>query len=361
MAEQDDSKTEKATGRRKAEARQKGQVAISREVPTAVILMAGVMLLYAMATTVLNGLARGMREWLTLAPHLQVTQDSLHGLLVKIGGEVLMLLLPVVAGVALLGAASYLVQTGFLWSHEGLKLDLTRLNPLTGMKRFFTLRAVVEGIKSLLKIALIGTVGFFALRNEIAVLPGLVTYDLAGILSVMGALTFKMALWIGVTVMAIAAIDYVYQRYEWERGLRMSRTEIKMEHKESEGDPQIKSRIRSLQREMARNRMMAAVPKADVVITNPTHLAVALQYDHESMEAPVVVAKGAGFVAERIREIAKEHGVMVVENKLVARSLFKLVDIGKQIPADLYRAVAEILALVYRAKGRGIQGRGGRA
>jgi flagellar biosynthetic protein FlhB len=161
----------------------------------------------------------------------------------------------------------------------------------------------------------------------------------------------KVSLAVAGAIAVLAGLDYLYQRYEWERSLRMSKDEIREEHKATEGDPFIKSRVRTIQREMTKKRMMAAVKTADVVITNPTHLAVALKYDTATMGAPVVVAKGAGLVAERIRELARHHGVPVVEHKFVARTLFNLVDIGKEIPNELYRAVAEILAFVYRARG----------
>jgi flagellar biosynthetic protein FlhB len=170
-------------------------------------------------------------------------------------------------------------------------------------------------------------------------------------MTVMGWLTLKVALSVTGTFVLIAGADYLYQRYEWGRSLRMSIAEVKEEHRSSEGDPQIKSRVRSLQREMMKKRMMAEVPKADVVVTNPTHLAVALKYDTARPGAPIVVAKGSGYMAERIREVARQHGVSIVENKFVARTLYKLVEVGKEIPSDLYRAVAEILAFVYRARG----------
>jgi len=161
----------------------------------------------------------------------------------------------------------------------------------------------------------------------------------------------KVSTVIAGAIAVVAGADFLYQRYEWERSLRMTRQEVKEEHREAEGDPLIRSRVRSVQRDMMRKRMMAAVPTADVVVTNPTHLAVALKYDTARMSAPIVVAKGAGHLAERIRAVARQHGVVVVENKFVARTLYKLVDIGREIPADLYRAVAEILAFVFRARG----------
>jgi flagellar biosynthetic protein FlhB len=357
MADEDTSKTEKPTAKRKGEARKKGQLAISREVPNAVILLGGVGLLAISTGPAIGSLTRLMQEWLLAAPVTQVTTDNLHALMLKLGADTLTMILPIVGGIAVLGAASYLVQTGFLWRTEGMGLDLTRLSPGAGLKRIVSLRSGVEVLKALLKIVIIGSVAFLAVRREMQMLPDLVTYDLDALLPVIGGIGLKMALWIGLAIGILAGLDYVYQRYEWERGLKMTRTEVKMEHRESEGDPQVKARIRTLQRDMARNRMMAAVPKADVVITNPTHIAVALRYDQRAMGAPVVIAKGAGYIAERIKEIARAHGIAIVEDKFIARTLYKLIDIGREIPVDLYRAVAEILALVYRAKGRMPAGR----
>ena len=363
MADRDANKTEQATAKRKAEARKKGQVAMSREVPTAVMLLGGIALLVSLTGPATESLTRVMHEWLQMATHTQVTTDSFHGLMLKLGMDSLMIILPMVSCLAVLGIASHVAQTGFLWRTEVPPFDLSRLNPISGLQRVISVRSAIEVLKALIKVTIIASVGVMSIRHEVRILPDLMTYDLQDLLPIIGRLAMKMALWIALAIAVLAVLDYFYQRYEWERGLRMSRTEVKTEHRESEGDPQVKSRIRTLQRDMARNRMMAAVPKADVVITNPTHIAVALQYDQKAMDAPVVVAKGAGFIAERIKEIAREHGVSVVEDKFVARTLYKLVDIGRQIPVDLYRAVAEILALVYRAKGRmpasvGVRGEG---
>ncbi|MEW6542370.1 MAG: flagellar biosynthesis protein FlhB [Nitrospirota bacterium] len=360
MAERDDTRTEQATAKRKAESRKKGQVPVSREVPTAAVLLGGIGLLWLLSGPAAAGLLDVMRRWLSLATEQggrqSVTADLFQDLLLTFAVDTLSLSLPFIACVTAIGAASYVAQTGFLWNSEGLQMDPGRLNPVAGLGRFFSLRAVVELLKSILKISVIAWAGFAAVQDDLPGLPGLVQYDLWGALSVTVWLAFKVALAIALTVAVLSAADYAYQRFEWERSLRMSKQEIKQEQRETEGDPLLRARVRSLQREMARNRMMAAVPKADVVITNPTHLAVALRYDQASMAAPVVVAKGAGYVAQRIKDVANEHGVTVIENQLVARSLYKLVEIGQEIPSDLYRAVAEILALVYRAKGRGIVG-----
>jgi flagellar biosynthetic protein FlhB len=237
-----------------------------------------------------------------------------------------------------------------LWK-SSLPFDIGRLNPIKGFGRLVSLRSVSELIKALLKIAIIGGIGAFVLWQDLPRLPEVVDYDIWGLLTVMGWLTLKAAAVIAGAISVVAAADFFYQRWEWERSLRMAVQEVKEEHRDAEGDPMLKSRVRTVQRDMMRKRMMAAVPKADVVVTNPTHLAVALKYDQARMSAPTVVAKGAGHLAERIRAVARQHGVAVVENKFVARTLYKLVDVGKEIPADLYRAVAEILAFVFRARG----------
>ncbi len=355
MAEQRENRTERASERRKREAREKGQVAISREVPTAAILLAGLTLLYLFIGGSLVNLVDFTRAWLARAvgPTAMMSHigpDAFRALMLEFGSNVVYVVSPLLLGLMAVGVGSYLVQTGWIW--KGVKVDPSRINPIKGLGRLFSLRSLVELIKSVLKVVIIVLVGYAAVRHDLPLLPALVAYDLWTVLVTIGSLMTKAALWIGVTIGLIAIADYAYQRFEWERSLRMTKDEVKQEHKETEGDPLLRSRVRSLQREMSRNRMMANVPKADVVITNPYHLAVALRYEPGTMGAPVVVAKGAGYVAERIKQIAAEHGITVVENQFVARSLYRLVDVGREIPANLYRAVAEILALVYKAKGQ---------
>jgi flagellar biosynthetic protein FlhB len=354
MAEDKENKTEQASEKRKADARLEGTIAISRDVTVAAMQVAGVGLLFflvrpgmqQMTDVIRTGLFRSFDR---LAQE-SLTVDQIHSLVVQVGITTLLFLLPFLGGVALAGAGASLAQTGFLWK-SSLPFDIGRLNPIKGLGRLFTLRSVSELIKALLKIAIIGGIGAFVLGRDLPRLPELVHYEMWGLMTIMGWLTLKVAVSVTGAIVVVAGADYFYQRYEWERSLRMSHAEVKEEHRSSEGDPQIKSRVRSIQREMMTKRMMAAVPTADVVVTNPTHLAVALKYDTTRPGAPIVVAKGAGHLAERIREVARQHGVSVVENKFVARTLYRLVDIGKEIPADLYRAVAEILAFVYRARG----------
>ncbi|MEO8338980.1 MAG: flagellar biosynthesis protein FlhB [Nitrospirota bacterium] len=354
MAEGGDNKTEPATEKRKADARKDGNIAVSRDVTTAAVLFTGIGLLALFAGPGVHQLTDITRVGLTRSfdhvVHASLTIDQLHSLVIEVGFTSVLLLLPFLGGVALVGAVVTLAQTGLLWK-SSLPCDIGKLNPIKGFGRIVSLRSVAEMVKSLLKISIIGGIGAFVLGQDLPRLPELVDYDLWGLLTVMGWLTMKTSSVIVGAISVVAGADFLYQRWEWERSLRMSVQEVKEEHRDAEGDPMLKSRVRSVQREMMRKRMMADVPKADVVITNPTHLAVALKYDTARMSAPIVVAKGAGHLAERIRAVARQHGVVVVENKFVARTLYQLVDIGKEIPADLYRAVAEILAFVFRARG----------
>lgn len=355
MAEDRDNKTEPATPKRKEEARKQGQVAVSRDVSTAAVLLGGVGLLGAMLPVGLQRMTEMTRQGLTLSfPgewYRDISIDQVYTILIQTGVTVGALSLPIVGGVVALGTVATLLQTGFLWRTNGFKLEWSRISPAKGFSRLASLRSVMELIKGLLKIAVITAIGLWVTRHDVLRIPELIQFELSGVLPLAGSLAFKIGLAVSGAIALLAVLDYAYQRYEWERSLRMSKQEIREEHKATEGDPLIKGRVRTIQRELVKKRMLAAVKTADVVITNPTHLAVALKYDTATMAAPVVVAKGAGVIAERIRELARHHNVPVVENKFVARTVFKLVEVGKEIPHDLYRAVAEILAFVYRARG----------
>jgi flagellar biosynthetic protein FlhB len=355
MAEDQSNKTEQATPKRKQEARKQGQVAVSRDVPTAAVLLGGIGLLAAMLPVGLRKMTEITRHGLLLSFdrswHDGWTVERLHTVVTDTGTTVLLLILPLLTGIAVVGCAATLVQTGFIWRPNALRWEVARLSPVKGLSRLASFRSVMELIKGLLKIALVTGAGFFVIRHDLPRVPELIQFDVGTVLHEVGRLSLKMALALSGVIAALAGLDYLYQRYEWERSLRMTKEEVKEELKAAEGDPLIRSRVRAAQRDLAKKRMMAAVKTADVVVTNPTHIAVALKYDAAKMAAPYVVAKGAGFVAERIRELARHHGVAVVEHRFVARTLYKLVDVGKEIPTDLYRAVAEILAFVYRARG----------
>ena len=356
MADSAQNRTEQATPKRKADARAKGQIALSRDAAMAVGLMGSLGALYWMTPGILQGLRKSLQVWLSASmeesAHRTLSLDHLHLILRQIGLDVFVMLGPVVAGIAVVGVSANQMQTGFLWKRDGLQMEVSRINPMGGFSRLFSVRSLSELVKSWLKIFAIGGVGYLTIKQDMVLFSPLTQFGMEILLPTVGWATFKAALMMGGATLVIGALDYGFQRFQWERDLRMSRDEIKEESRAAEGDPGLKAKIRSTQKEMSRKRMMAAVPKADVIITNPTHLAVALKYDSKAMGAPVVVAKGAGFVAEKIREIGRHHGVMIVENKLVARTLFKLVEVGREVPEDLYRAVAEILAFVYRVRGK---------
>ncbi|MBX3237225.1 MAG: flagellar biosynthesis protein FlhB [Nitrospiraceae bacterium] len=356
MAENAADRTEQATPKRKADARRKGQIAFSRDAMMAVGLLGSLGALSWFAPALVENLKGALQGWLLKAmqesSQRALTLDHVHLILRQIGLDVFMILAPLIGGIAVIGISANVMQTGLLWRQDAMSLDFSRINPLSGFSRLFSFRAVTELMKSWIKIFAIGGMGYLAIRGDLDQLPALSQYGVQPLLLTVGSELMKASLMMGGAAAAIGAMDYAYQRYEWERSLRMSKEEIKEEHRSAEGDPQLRSKVRSMQKELARKRMMAAVPKADVIVTNPTHLAVALRYDPKTMGAPVVVAKGAGFVAEKIREIGRHHGVMIVENKLVARTLYKLVEVGHQVPEDLYRAVAEILAFVYRVRGK---------
>lgn len=345
-------KTERATPRRREQAHKRGQVFRSVEVGSALLLL-GLFLVINLSgpgayrdirnlTVGLLGRFR-VEEW---------TAGRVDALLVSVGLLGMKILAPILLTALLIGVAADLAQVGFLFSFEPIKPNFARLDPIAGFQRMFSKRSLVELAKALLKVTVVGWVCYSAIRKEIDLFPLLVDMEIGETVRLLGGLTLGVAWKSGAALLILAAADYAYQRWEYEAGLRMSKQEIKEEMKETEGNPQIRQRIRERQRAMARRRMMQDVAKADVVVTNPTNYAVALKYDLESMTAPQVVAKGQGFLAARIKEVAAEHRVAVVENKPLARALYSSVEVGGTIPAELYQAVAEVLAFVYRLKGK---------
>jgi flagellar biosynthetic protein FlhB len=250
------------------------------------------------------------------------------------------------------GLAGPLLQTGLLFAPEKIAFELEHISPMKGFQRIFSVRAVVEFVKGILKIAVIGAVAAYLLHPELARLPLLPSLGAAALGGEIEGLSLRLVGGVTAVLTAIAIADYVYQRMSFMRSMRMSKQEQRDEYKETEGDPFIKGKLRQIRTQRARKRMMAAVPKASVVVTNPTHFAVALQYEMASAGAPRVVAKGADLIAARIRELARQHGVPVVENPPVARALYATVEIDQEIPPEHYKAVAEIISYVLRLKGK---------
>jgi flagellar biosynthetic protein FlhB len=352
MAEQSfQEKTEQATPKKREEARKKGQVAKSRELSSVAVLLSGLFVLFLGGGYFFQQTANVLSYYLSNAGNLSINTDNLKGIAWHSAGQLASILAPLFLVLCVVGFLANILQVGFLISFESIKPKLSKISPAEGMKRLFSAQAMAEFLKSLLKIAIVGTIAFFTVKGEIYNLLPLLDQTPSQILSYLGQVSFAI-FWRTCLVMAIlATLDFLFQRWEFERNLRMTKQDVKEEFKQTEGDPHVRSRIRSIQREMARKRMMAAVPEADVVITNPTRLAVALKYEAKHMDAPTVVAKGSGLVAEKIRDLAREHGIPIIENKPLAQGLFKLVEVGKTIPETLYQAVAEVLAYVYSLEG----------
>jgi flagellar biosynthetic protein FlhB len=353
MADTGQERTEKATGKRRQEARQRGQVAISREIPSTLVLATALFVFYFAGDRLCDRLIELLRSLFTdLNAGRVTTVADAHRLLIEMLTRIALMLLPFLIPFAFAAFIGNVAQIGLEFHSQTLTPRLGILNPVAGAKKFISLRSLVELVKSLAKIAIIGGVAAGVFAGSLAEFPALVRVDLGGLLKFVESAAVRITFYVCLAMMVLAALDYIYQRWQYEESLKMTKQEVKDERKQSEGDPQVKARIRTLQRQTAYRRMMAEVPKSDVVITNPTHLAIALRFNPEEMEAPRVVAKGAEAIAERIKEIAREHGIPLVENKPLAQALFKAADLGDEVPVELYRAVAEVLAYVYRLKGR---------
>jgi len=354
MAEQnkDQEKTERATPKKREDARKKGQVAKSREASSVAVLLAGLVFFWFGSSGMVEQMMALTRWLLVRSARFNLDSSNILSLSTDLVYRILVLILPLFLAGLFMGLLVNYLQVGFVLSAESVQPKFSKIDPIQGFTRLFSLKSLVELVKSVFKIFIVGFVVYLVIRGEVERFVLLVDQSAGGILLYIGGVAFKIVLSVCLVLIALALFDYVYQKWEFEKDLRMTKQEVKDESKQSEGDPLIKARIRRLQRDAARKRMMANVPKADVVITNPTHLAVALVYDQARMSAPKVVAKGAGFIAEHIRDIARKNNVSIVNNKPLAQVLYKKVDVDEMIPANLYRAVAEVLAFVYGIKGK---------
>ncbi len=348
--ERDDDRTEPATPRRREEARERGQVARSADLSSAAVLLTAVLGLRFAGRPLIEGLFASTSGVLGGLGGIGDDPSAVMDHFGALFAAVLMGFLPF-AGIVLAGSiAVNLAQTGFLFTAEPLKPDLDRVNPISGLMRLFSMRSLARLLGGLLKLAIVGLVvgaTIWSERGGLAELSGRGVEQASGVaVDLMQSLSLRAA----IALFVLALFDYGFQKWRYELDLRMTKHEIREELKRFEGDPKIKERRRSIQRRIALQRMMAGVPEATVVITNPTHLAVAVRYE-QSMPEPVVVAKGADQMALRIRETAMEHGVPIVERKELARALYAGVEVGQAVPSALYKAVAEIIAYVYRLKG----------
>jgi flagellar biosynthetic protein FlhB len=346
-------KTESATPKKRQEAREKGQVAKSMELPAAFILLSAFLALYMLGSFMKDRITRIFSDTYNHNLLMDITITNVNSLFYKLLIEGLILLSPIFVVTLLIAILGNYLQIGFLMTLDPLKMKLSKLNPIEGAKRIFSLRAVIDFVKSMFKMLIIGIILYLTLWGEKEKLLALGTVPLEQTVSYISSLTLTAGIKIGVTLAILAVFDFIYQKYEHEKSLKMSKQDILDEYKKSEGDPLIKGKIKERQRKLAMQRMMQEIPKADVIITNPTHYAVALKYDSTNMQAPTVIAKGTDYIALKIKEIAKSHQIVTMENKPLARSLYAQVEIGQSIPADLFQAVAEVLAYVYKMKGKG--------
>ena len=341
-------KTEEPTAKRKADARKKGQVGKSQEINAAFVLLAGFMVLKVLGG---NAVAEIMNYSTYIYGNLNVDINEESIMQMFIGMIILLAKtsIPLMVFIMIIGLAMNLAQVGLNFSTETISFDPNKLNPINGAKRMFSKRSLVELIKSLLKIIIIGYFIITYLKDEVFQIPKLIYMDIFAGLNKMSDTIFFLAFKIIGVFIVMAVLDFAYQKWQNLQDLKMSKQEVKEEFKQQEGDPKIKGKIRQKQRQMAMARMMQEVPQADVIVTNPTHFAVALKYQ-SGMSAPIVIAKGQDLVAQKIKKIARESKVPIVENKPLARALFAAVEIGAAIPQELYKAVAEVLAYVYRLK-----------
>lgn len=354
-----EERTEQASARRREKAREEGHVAKSQDLTGAFLLCVGVTTLLILGPTLGAQMGDLIKYNMTNAPFLaQQVGTSMTSLFTDATTQFFLILAPFFGVMVIAAIAANVAQVGFHITPKALQLKWERLDVMKGITRLFSLRSLVSLVRDCIKILIIAAVAWYAIHGEWNKFFALADMSVGQMITQLGSMIGILALKIGGAFLGIALLDYLYQRWEHERSIKMSKQELKEEHKETEGSPQVKARIRQIQRAMLRQRMLTAVPKADVVVTNPTHIAVALRYDQGEMAAPYVLAKGERLLAQRIKEIAREHNIPIIEDKPLARALFKICEVGQMVPANLYRAVAEILAYVYRIRGKGVSSNG---
>ncbi len=348
-------KTEAPSPRRLREAKEKGQVAKSADLAAAAGLLTGLLLLHFYGSGILNNFMEVMRQFLTLN-NTPITGYSA----IMTGGRILLrcavsILGPFFLIMVVVAIVVNLLQTGFIFTAQPLTPSLEKISPISGLKRLFSLRSAMRLTMGLAKVGVISTVAYFTIKSFLPSLVNLVGASFVEVVAGGAHMMYVLGLRMVMVLLVLAIADFAFQKYQMRKDLRMTKEEVKEEMKRMEGDPVMRQRRRNIARQLAAQRMSQAVPQADVVVTNPTHLAVALKYDSETMSAPKVIAKGADFMAKRIREIAIENKVPIVERKPLARALYKACDIGDYVPVELYKAVAEVLAYVYQLAGKTIR------
>lgn len=343
----DQERTETATPKRREEARRKGHVARSPELNTAVVLAA----VFAALSLAGAGLVHGLRGMIQMniaeVGRLGALRPDFSHIALENTWLLATAVAPLLATALAAGLAINLIQVGFQVGSEAVTFKWDNLNPVAGLKRLFSARSFMTAVTMIAKLVLIGVIAYYTIASEFDRFPALTHVDLASLLAGLGRWSFQLVLWVTVTYLGLALLDYKWQHYSHEKSIRMTKQEVKEERRQAEGDPQIKARIRNMQYRVVMHRMMSQVPRSTVVIVNPTHLAVALRYVTDMMPAPLVTAKGRRLIAERIVQIAREHGIPVVQDTPLAQGIFAAAEVGQAIPVSLYQAVSDTLAYVY--------------
>lgn len=345
-------KTEKPTAKRKEKARSEGQVAISKEIATVITLIIGFLSLRVLSSYMYKEISKVMNYSFTMIKDIEIfkSETYLFDFFIYLITRTLLISMPMLLIAMIIGIIANILQVGWHPTVKPLKPKLDSFNPVNGLKRLFSFKQVVEAFTGILKVLFITYIIYTTVKDEVYQIKNIIYMDLFQGVMYIGNLCIDIGLKVGYFFIIIAIFDFVYQKYTHNKKLKMTKQEIKDEYKQVEGDPIIKAKIRQKMRESALKRMMQDVPTADVVITNPTHFAVAIKYDREKEGAPIVLAKGMDHLAQRIKKVAKENDINIVENKPLAQALYKTTDIGKEIPQELYQAVAEVLAFVYKLK-----------
>lgn len=348
--EQSDDKTESPTEKRRSESREKGNVAKSTEINSVLVLIVGMLLLKLFGPWMIKEINWHMYELFTSISNTAMDEQRVMEIIFKALRTTFWVLMPICIGIMFIGVVANVIQIGFLFTAQPIMPNLNKIDPIAGFKRLFSMRSVVETAKNMLKLAVIGVVAYMTLIAAFPKMMMLADASVATILAFICETAYDIVMRVALVLVILAILDYAYNRYDHEKKLKMTKQEIKDEHKQMEGDPKVKSRIKSMQREIARRRMMQEVPKATVVVTNPTYIAIAMRYEAREGDSPVVVAKGKRLIAARIKQLAIENGIPIVEDKPLARAMYDKVVVGFPIPADFFAAIAEIMAYVYRLK-----------
>jgi len=351
MAEESfQEKTEQATPKKRDDARKKGQVARSNELSSVAILLFGLLALWGLGGYMYDRMSGLMIEMFTNGMTLNIDTLTIQPHITRWLNGFVAIVAPLVVVLVIAALGVNVAQVGVLFTGQPLQPKAERISPLKGVKRIFSKKGLVELAKGLFKIGIVALMTYMTLESEADTLLALIDMTIGQILGLGAEIVLDMGLRVALILLLMAVLDYAFQRWDYENNLKMTKQETKEEQKQQEGDPVLRSRVRSLQRDMSRKRMMSDVGESDVVVANPTHVAVALKYDPANMVAPIVMAKGQRLIAQKIKELAREAGVPIVENKPLARALFKAVQVGQEIPEDLFRATAEVLAFVFQMR-----------